>query len=146
MISGLTKNYYIISSMEKISSIHWFVLEIADFRVPEPKRSQLYLTMCIPKVTFSWYHVWTCEKSAQFIHLFICLLTRVVTSTSDDKHPNIFLWTFNFRYKHVKKIDYFITLFQRYTWFEILESDWPTPFWPYMTEKQTNRFTDFTFG
>ena len=21
----------------------------------------------------------------------------------------------------------------------------PIPFWPYMTEKQTNRFTDFTF-
>ena len=29
---------------------------------------------------------------------------------------------------------------------EILQSDWPTPFWPCTTEKQTNRFTDFRFG
>ena len=26
-----------------------------------------------------------------------------------------------------------------------MQSDWPTPFWPYMTEKQINRFTDLTF-
>ena len=38
-----------------------------------------------------------------------------------------------------------MTLFQRYIRSETLQSDWPTPFWSYMTEKQTNRFTDFTF-
>ena len=43
-------------------------------------------------------------------------------------------------------VDYSITLFQRFIWFETLQYDWPTPFWHYMTEKQTNRFTDFTFG
>ena len=40
----------------KISSVHpihsW---DKADFRVPGPKRSQPYLTMCIPKVTFSFF-------------------------------------------------------------------------------------------
>ena len=27
----------------------------------------------------------------------------------------------------------------------MLQSDWPTPFWSYMTDKQNNRFTDFAF-
>ena len=29
---------------------------------------------------------------------------------------------------------------------KILQSDWQSLFWPNMTEKQTNRFTAFTFG
>ena len=40
--------------MQKISLIHRFILEIADFRVPGHKRSQPYLTICIAKVTFTF--------------------------------------------------------------------------------------------
>ena len=29
---------------------------------------------------------------------------------------------------------------------KILKSDWPRPFWPNLTETQTNRFTAFAFG
>ena len=74
MISGLTKNYYITSGMQKISPIHRFTLkDKADFRVPGPKQSQPYLTMCIPKVIFSFPDTMYeyAKKSAQFIHLFL---------------------------------------------------------------------------
>ena len=56
--------------------------------------------------------------------------------------------TFNFWYQHVKSIKTISSLCSRYShiWFEILQSDLPIPIWPYMNEKQTNRFTDFTFG
>ena len=65
--------------------------DIADFRVPEPKRSQPYLTMYIPKVTFTF-------TDTMYQHV-----KSHNQNTSDHNHSNIFLWTLNFWNQHVKK-------------------------------------------
>ena len=55
--------------MKKINPVHKFTL---DFRVPGPKRSQPYLTMCIPIVIFSFSDTYEyAKKSGEFIHSFL---------------------------------------------------------------------------
>ena len=70
---------YFLSSINSKWWIDWLIDWLIDWmdwlidRVPEPKRSQPYLTMCIPKATFSFpgtmYEY--AKKSAQFIHSFM---------------------------------------------------------------------------
>ena len=83
------------------SSIYYW--DKADFRVPGLKRSQPYLTMCIPKVTFSFLDTMYEDAKNQlnsFIHSPCD--QGVATTTPDHNHPNIFS-TLNFWYQHVKK-------------------------------------------
>ena len=73
-------------------------------------------------------------------------VTGVTTPIFDHTHPNIFYQLVNFQNQHAKK-QTISSLFSRDTFdLKILQSDWPRPFWPNMTEKQTNRFTASTFG
>ena len=140
MIIGLTKNYYTSSSMQKISSIHQFILDKADFKVSGPKRCQPYLSMCIPKVTFSFLDTMYehGKKLAQFIYPFTLWpgwpQSFLTTTTAIFFYQ---LLIFGIEFHHFVLEKYFI-------WNPAIWS--PTSFSSSMTEKQTNRFTDFTFG
>ena len=73
MISGLMRSYYIISSMPKISPIHQFILDKADFRIPGPKRSQPYLTLYIYPELLTFLTPMSMQKKEKTssIHSFI---------------------------------------------------------------------------
>ena len=75
-------------------------------------------------------------------------MTSAATPIFDHIHPNIFLSTLNFWCQYTKK-QAIASLCSRDIFdLKILLSDWQIPFWPNMTEKQTNRnkFTAFTIG
>ena len=98
-------------------------------------------------LTFLNLHQNTKNQLISSIISSIHLVTMVATTISDHTHPNIFHKLFNFWYQPVKiyKSRLFHSFVLEIYRFEILQSDCPM-FWPNMTEKQTNRFTDFTFG
>ena len=50
----------------------------ADFRVPGPKRSQPYLTMCIPKLTLSFADVMYEDVKLNSIHSFILGTQQII--------------------------------------------------------------------
>ena len=61
--------HFIGTIMTTCSSSSIYSWDKADFRVPGPKRSQPYLTMCIPIVTFGFPD--TCEHSKNQLSSFI---------------------------------------------------------------------------
>ena len=60
-------HWHIMTTCSSSSIYSW---DKADFRVPGPKRSQPYLTMCIPIVTFSFPDTYEHSKNQlnSFIH------------------------------------------------------------------------------
>ena len=75
----------------------------ADFRVPGPKRSEPYLTMCIPKVTFSFPDSMYEHVKNQLIHSFILEVQQIIESCDlkdtpifDLAHPITIKATFSF--------------------------------------------------
>ena len=73
-------------------------------------------------------------------------VTKLVTLIFDHTHPNIFLSTLNFWYQYAKKQVISSLCSRDKLDLKILQSYWPRPFLPNMTEDQLNRFTAFTFG
>ena len=65
--------HFIGTIMTTCSSSSIYSWDKADFRVPGPKRSQPYLTMCIPIVTFSFPDTYEHSKNqlSSFIHSFL---------------------------------------------------------------------------
>ena len=106
MINGLTENYSITSSMQKISSIHRFIFlswDKSDFGVPGPKKLQPYLTICLPKITFSFPNTMYEHAKNQlnsFIHSWDTADYRVLlhkrTPIFDHAHPITIKATFTF--------------------------------------------------
>ena len=77
---------------------------------------------------------------------FKSLETTAVTTIFYQTHPNIFLSTLNFQYQYAKK-QAISSLYSRdMVDLKTLQSDWQRLVWPNITEKQSNRFTAFTFG
>ena len=88
LISLLLFLYFI--SMTTCGSSSIYSWDKADFRVPGPKRSQPYLTMYIPIVTFGFPD--TCKHSKnQLIHLFL-RYSRLESPYDFKGHT--FIWTY----------------------------------------------------
>ena len=103
MISGLIRSYYITSSVHKISPIHQFILDKADFRIPGPKRSRPYSTLYIYPELLTFLTPMSMqkkEKISSIIHSFLrysrAPMTLKATHIFDHVHPITIKVTFNF--------------------------------------------------
>ena len=84
MISGLTKKYYIISSMQKISQIHRFILEIIKQILDSQDlkgHSHILPSAYIPIVIFHFPDTMCIQKSSRFIHSEIRVSCQFLTTT-----------------------------------------------------------------
>ena len=139
--------------MQKISSIYPFIhtiqqiLESHDWKGATPTFDYAH-----PIISSFPEFVLPLKKSVYSIDSFMTYnqfkspMARVTTPIFKHTLPNIFLSTLNFWYQSARK-QVISSLCSRDMFdLKILESDWPRPFWPNMTEKQTNRFIVFTFG
>ena len=99
MISSLTKNYYITSSMQKISSIQRFILETWQILESQDLKGHSHIRPCAyPKYFLAFLTSCMSMQQISSVHS-----SRVFTTPSDHIHPNIFRSTLNFRYQNVKK-------------------------------------------
>ena len=131
--------------MQKFSQIH----PLIEIRVPCPflttatQKLLKYIILNFPEFGSTWKS----SSVPPFIHPFT-LWPGWPQPFLATPTPIFFYQLFHFWYQHLKK--YTISLLcsrEIYLiWNPAIQSNWPTPIWPYMTEKQSNRFTDFTFG
>ena len=84
--------------MQKIIPIYFW--DKADFRTPEPKRSQPYLTLCIYTELLAFLTLRKCKKLAQLINSFLrysgAPMTVKVTPIFDHVYPITIKVTFSF--------------------------------------------------
>ena len=139
--------------MHKVCSIHPIILAIQQIlESHDLKGASATFDHAYPIIICYSEIVSPCKKSVCFIDSFMRYsqfkspVTRVATPISDHTHPNIFLSTLNFWYQYAKKQAISSLCSRDIFDLKILQSDWHRLVWPILTEKQTNRFTAFTYA
>ena len=91
MISGLTKNYYITSSMQKISSIHSPILEIKQILESQDLKSHIHIWPCAyPKNHLPFLTLCTSMQKVSSIHSSISEIQQIMESRDLKKDTPIF--------------------------------------------------------
>ena len=120
-ISSLTKNYYISTSLLKISSIHQFILEIQQILESHDLKGHIHVSLSPSKNHWRSFKLsWICisMQNISLFHLFIVdIQPRVLRPLLphpyfDHAQPNIFQSIFNYPefVSTCKKSDYLIIL------------------------------------